>query len=220
MNSLVIKDISFGYKKSKVINNLNLQLNSGLNVLLGSNGSGKTTLIKLLVTIYNPDGGSISFNNISYKNETEIKKHISYVPQVFDGYKNLKVSEYLDFMNSFNKTKDKIQIDELSFDVGKYSNKKLKELSEGMKKKVLIVGALLMGSDIIILDEPTSGLDKIGREELKNILVKVSENNPDMIILYSTHIEEDIAQQVSKIVELSNGEIDFEGTYKEYKGIN
>ena len=219
MKKLIVNNLSFSYRGVNILKNISFELLPGLNVLLGANGSGKTSLIKLLVTIYRPDTGELNLSGVSYKNDLEIKKNIAYVPQVFNGYKNLKVKEYLGFMNSFNRDKKVYTTENEIFGIDSFLNKKLKELSEGMKKKVLIYGAFLRRAGIIILDEPTSGLDKESRSELREILIKISKENPELIVLYSTHIEEDIFSEVSNIIELKDGEIYYNGNLENYEEI-
>lgn len=217
MSILKVENLEFSYRKNKVLKSLTFDLHPGINVLLGSNGSGKSTLIKILVTILKADKGDLSLFGISYENVLEIKNNIAYVPQVFDSYPNLRVREYLDFMKSFNKENNYESLIGQNFGIGDFSNKKLKELSEGMKKKVLIYGAFLMGSNFMVLDEPSSGLDKSSRGELREILSEITKENKDIIILFSTHLEEDIFSGVRKIIEISDGQISFDGGLEDFK---
>lgn len=87
-----------------------------------------------------------------------------------------------------------------------------------MKKRVIIAGALSLKPKLILLDEPSSGLDKEGREELRKIYEHIKTNYPQVIILYSTHLEEDIFQCVDKIVEVKEGKIIFNGDLESYRG--
>ncbi len=214
-NILSIKDLSFSYRRKNFIENMTLDLEEGINVLIGHNGSGKTTLIKILATIYKVKAGEIFLNDISYKNLDQIKKLIAYVPQKFNSYDNIKVKEYIDFMSGFKSSNPDEYLN--LFGINEYKDKKLKALSEGMKKRVIIAGALSLKPKLILLDEPSSGLDKEGREELRKIYEHIKINYPQVIILYSTHLEEDIFQCVDIIIEVKEGKIIFNGDLESYK---
>lgn len=126
-NILSIKDLSFSYKSKAFIENMTLDLEEGINVLIGHNGSGKTTLIKILATIYKTKRGEIFLNDISYKNVNQIKKMIAYVPQKFTSYDNIKVQEYIDFMSKFNSSNPEEYLK--LFGINEFKDKKLKALS-------------------------------------------------------------------------------------------
>lgn len=201
-NILEIKNLNFSYKKTNIIRDSTLKITSGINLLLGENGSGKSTLIKLLATIYKPSSGEIILNNISYKNEFKIKENIGYVPQKFNSFEHIKVKEYLEFMKSFNKSKP---IDLSLLQTDSFNNKYLHELSEGMKKRVLVCAALSMNPKVILADEPTSGLDKNGRVNLRNLFSLINRNYPEKIIIFSSHLDEDFYEDVNSVLKIKNG---------------
>lgn len=213
-NMLRVENLNFSYNRKSFIEDMSFTLNSGINVLLGHNGSGKTSLIKILGTIYHPNSGIISLNGVNYKKSMEIKKMIGYVPQKFNSYENVSVLEYIDFMCSFKSS----SVDEYIniFEINNFKNKKLKNLSEGMKKKVLIAGALALKPKLLIADEPSSGLDNTGRKELREIYKEIKKRFPDTIILFSTHIQEDVFEEVDKIIEIDSGSIVFDGNLNTY----
>ncbi|MDO5028643.1 MAG: ABC transporter ATP-binding protein [Bacillota bacterium] len=214
-SKLSIKNLNFSYKGKAFIENLTLDLDPGINVFLGPNGSGKTTLIKILATIYKAKSGAIFLNNIDYKDVNKIKNQIAYVPQKFSSYDDIKVEEYIDFISFFkdSKKEDYLNI----FGIREYKDKKIKTLSEGMKKKLVIAGALALKPQLILLDEPSSGLDRESRAELREIYKYIKATYPQTIILYSSHLEEDIFQEVDQLVEIENGKIVFSGDLATYK---
>lgn len=165
-NILKAKDIYFSYKKGDIINGASFEITSGINLLLGENGSGKSTLMKILGGIYKASSGEIYLNDISYKDELEIKKNIGYVPQKFNSFQNIKVEEYLSFISSFN---DHGNIDLTLLEIDNFKDKYMRELSEGMQKRVLVAAALSLNPKVILADEPTSGLDKNGRIKLRKL---------------------------------------------------
>ena len=203
-NILKAKDIYFSYKKGDIINGASFEITSGINLLLGENGSGKSTLMKILGGIYKASSGEIYLNDISYKDELEIKKNIGYVPQKFNSFQNIKVEEYLSFISSFN---DHGNIDLSLLEIDNFKDKYMRELSEGMQKRVLVAAALSLNPKVILADEPTSGLDKNGRIKLRKLFSIINEKFPEKIIIFSSHLDEDIYDDVNFIYEVKNGKV-------------
>ena len=215
--SLIIDNLSFSYGKNEIFANYNMELQNGINVILGANGSGKTTLFKILATIFEPKKGAIILNSLDYKSK-EYRKHIAYIPQNFDIYPNLKVNEFLEYVAQikYNYSHKQIvnEIDRISAatDIIDFLDKKMKDLSEGMRKRVGIAQALIGDADLIIADEPTAGLDPEQRNKFNIVLKKIMTNK---IFLISTHIIEDIKEYYDHIITLSNGNISFSGNYRQ-----
>lgn len=215
--NLTIDNLSFSYGKHNVFSNYNLKLESGINVLLGANGSGKTTLFKILTTIFEPKKGMICLNGFQY-NTKEYRKHISYIPQIFDIYPGLKVRDFLGHIAQLKYQYSKEKIEEeitrvsAAADITDFTNKKMKDCSEGMRKRVGIAQALLGDADFIVADEPTAGLDPEQRNKFNMVLKRIP---ADKIVLISTHIIEDIKDYYDNIIILSEGKITFQGNYEE-----
>ena len=92
---LKIKNISKYYGSLQALDKVTLEINRGVYGLLGPNGAGKTSLMRILSTILNPDEGEISFHNLNWKDQNEVRKYIGYLPQKFSLYKRLTVYEAL-----------------------------------------------------------------------------------------------------------------------------
>lgn len=218
MNKLEIKNIDFSYGKHNIFDNLTMDIHSGINVILGPNGSGKTTLFKMLAAITKPKKGTIHLNRISYDN-SDIRNYLSYVPQNFDIFPNIKVKDFLYYIGNIKTGKKKTELkEEISraveqTDIGDFTNEKMKNLSEGMRRRVGIAQALIGDPKLIIADEPTAGLDPEQRAKFNLLINSLSK---DIIILISTHIIEDIQFFSDKIFVLSNGKVKFNGSYKEF----
>lgn len=217
MNKLEIKDVSFSYGRNIVFEHFSVELESGINVFLGHNGSGKTTLFKMLASITLPQKGDIFLNGQSYK-ETDLRKQLSYIPQSFDVFPNITVN---DFLRYIGKVKLGSQPDVIQKEIGKaveltdvseFLDKKMKKLSEGMRRRVGIAQALIGDPPLLIFDEPTAGLDPEQRARFNSTLRKIS---GDKIVLMSTHIIEDIKNFSDNIIILSKGAMTFQGSYDE-----
>lgn len=214
MNKIVIKGLSKSYDgKKDALNSLDLVIPNGMFGILGRNGSGKSTLMNIIATILQPSKGTVTINGIEIKNSQKIRQMIGYLPQDFDFYPNMKVSEvlyYLGFLSKINQTDFDKYVDLILRKVNliDYKNKKVKSLSGGMKKRLGIAQAILHGPKVIIVDEPTAGLDPEERVRLRNLLSDLAENK---IVIISTHIVSDIESTCNRIAILDKGSLVYKG---------
>ncbi|MCG2235444.1 ABC transporter ATP-binding protein [Staphylococcus epidermidis] len=214
MNEIVIKGLSKSYDgKKDALNSLDLVIPNGMFGILGRNGSGKSTLMNIIATILQPSKGTVTINGIEIKNSQKIRQMIGYLPQDFDFYPNMKVSEvlyYLGFLSKINQTDFDKYVDLILRKVNliDYKNKKVKSLSGGMKKRLGIAQAILHDPKIIIVDEPTAGLDPEERVRLRNLLSDLAENK---IVIISTHIVSDIESTCNRIAILDKGSLVYKG---------
>ena len=214
MNEIVIKGLSKSYDGRKdALNSLDLVIPNGMFGILGRNGSGKSTLMNIIATILQPSKGTVTINGIEIKNSQKIRQMIGYLPQDFDFYPNMKVSEvlyYLGFLSKINQTDFDKYVDLILRKVNliDYKNKKVKSLSGGMKKRLGIAQAILHDPKVIIVDEPTAGLDPEERVRLRNLLSDLAENK---IVIISTHIVSDIESTCNRIAILDKGSLVYKG---------
>ena len=208
---LEIKNISKRYGELKALDNVSFKINNGMFGLLGPNGAGKTTLMRTITTLLPIEEGSITYDDIQWQNGDEVRKIIGYLPQHFSIYKNLKVYEALEHMAILkNVDNAKEEVSSVLNKVNLYSDKdkKIKELSGGMLRRVGIAQAILGNPKILVVDEPTAGLDPENRIKFRNLLRDISK---DRIIIISTHIVEDIENTCNEIGILKKGELLFSG---------
>lgn len=214
MNKIVIKGLSKSYDgKKDALNSLDLVIPNGMFGILGRNGSGKSTLMNIIATILQPSKGTVTINGIEIKNSQKIRQMIGYLPQDFDFYPNMKVSEvlyYLGFLSKINQKDFDKYVDLILRKVNliDYKNKKVKSLSGGMKKRLGIAQAILHDPKVIIVDEPTAGLDPEERVRIRNLLSDLAENK---IVIISTHIVSDIESTCNRIAILDKGSLVYKG---------
>ena len=214
MNKIVIKGLSKSYDgKKDALNSLDLVIPNGMFGILGRNGSGKSTLMNIIATILQPSKGTVTINGIEIKNSQKIRQMIGYLPQDFDFYPNMKVSEvlyYLGFLSKINQKDFDNYVDLILRKVNliDYKNKKVKSLSGGMKKRLGMAQAILHDPKVIIVDEPTAGLDPEERVRLRNLLSDLAENK---IVIISTHIVSDIESTCNRIAILDKGSLVYKG---------
>lgn len=207
--SLEIKKINKKYGDQDALINVSFSLKKGDIVgFLGPNGAGKTTLMKIITSIIKPDSGDITINGYdTQKNEISTKRQIGYLAENNPLYKDMLVTEYLDFVASLyeiENKKDKVK--EIIKKTGLESEikKKIEELSKGYKQRVGIAAALVHDPNVLILDEPTTGLDPNQLIEIRKLIQEIGQ---EKIVLLSTHILQEIPKICNHIIIINKGRI-------------
>lgn len=178
------------------VDNLSLEIFRGeVFGLLGKNGAGKTTTIKMLTLQLKPTAGKIFFENLPPEgNELKIKSLIGLVPQHLNFDQDLTVEENLELharLHHLPKIERQQRIDELLkfVELESVRNSFIKKLSGGMKRRLLIVRALIHRPKILFLDEPTVALDPQVRRRIWE-LIRELKSQGITIILTTHYIEE------------------------------
>jgi len=195
-NQIALKDISFSLKKGDIVG------------FLGPNGAGKTTLMKIITSTLKQDKGEVYiYGNNTISDEIKTKNDIGYLAENNPLYKEMNVTEYLDFIASIYNLKNKKDlISDLILKTGleKEKNKLIENLSKGYKQRVGIASALINNPKVLILDEPTTGLDPNQLVEIRNLIKDVGK---EKIVLLSTHILQEIPKICNHIIIIKEGEI-------------
>ncbi len=195
------------------LDNVTFQLEKGYIMgFLGKNGAGKTTTLKSILNLVNPDSGNIYIFNKNIKEyELEIKNNIGFMFGGFEYYRNCKIRNVTKVLTKFYKDWDNKKYFEYIglFEINE--NKKVRELSAGMKVKLSITYALSHNAKLIIFDEPTSGLDPIARDELLDIFRDIVSDG-EHSILFSTHITSDLDKCADYITLIKSGKTLFTDT--------
>jgi ABC-2 type transport system ATP-binding protein len=201
------------------LDNVNLEIRSGLFGLLGPNGAGKTTLMRILTTLLRPTRGSARvFGHDVKADASTVRSLLGYLPQDFQTYDQLKAREVLDYYAILNgmveRKQRRTRIDEVLTLVGLADkrNQRAGQLSGGMYRRLGVAQALLTDAKLLIFDEPTAGLDPAQRVRFRNFLGELSR---DRIVILSTHIVADIGSVCDKLAVLNHGRIAFEGACRE-----
>ena len=173
---------------------------------IGRNGAGKTTTLKSILNLVHPDAGSVRILGMDYlNNEDKIKRQIGYAVGGINYYKREKLKDIVAITRIFYDNWDKEAYRHYLAAFKLDENKKMIELSEGMKVKFYLTLALSHHAKLLILDEPTSGLDPVSRDEMNEIFRKLAEK--DTAILFSTHITSDLEKCADTITYIKNGEL-------------
>jgi ABC-type multidrug transport system ATPase subunit len=196
---------------------INFELAPGVVGLLGPNGAGKTTLLRILTGLLEPTRGQVSLGGVKVTagNLSEYRRQVGFLPQDFNAYPGFTAEQFLDYWAMKRgigpPTVRRAEVESLLARVGlaEHANRKVRDFSGGMRKRVGIARALLGAPPIIIVDEPTTGLDLESRHAFRDTLLTVAS---DRIVVFSTHIASDVESTAHLILLLYGGHLLFSGT--------
>lgn len=202
--SFSLKDVSFSIKPGEIMG------------FIGRNGAGKTTTLKCIMNLLHYESGSIkAFEKDMTANELENKQRIGFALSELNYYPNRTIKQLMNVTKRFYKNFDEKKFEDVCKVFNLDANKKLEELSSGMKVKYSVAIALSHKAELLILDEPTSGLDPVSREEVMDIFREIVKSG-DRAILFSTHITSDLDKCASNITYIHDGRIVFTGKKKDF----
>lgn len=179
---------------------------------VGKNGAGKTTTIRLILNMIPRDGGSVEvFGMDNLLMEKAIKQDIGVVFDDIFFVDSWRVMDVERAVKGFYEKWDHTLYRKYMADFDLKADKRVGELSRGMKMKLMLAVALSHQAKLLILDEPTSGLDPVARDELLDILSDYISDG-EKTILFSTHITSDLEKIADYITLIDNGRIFYTGT--------
>lgn len=207
MNILQVEGLRKEYPEF-TLDNVSFSLEPGYIMgFIGRNGAGKTTTMKAILNLIKKDGGTVMVDGLDFsKNEIACKKRIGFIMGEFDYYKQSKLKVIADVVKRMYDEWDEEAYRGYLKRFGLSDEKKVKELSAGMRVKFGITLALSHNAKLLILDEPTSGLDPVSRDDLLDVLREVIEDGTRSI-LYSTHIISDLEKCADYITYIHEGRI-------------
>ncbi len=202
--SFSLKNVSFEVKPGEIMG------------FIGRNGAGKTTTLKSIMNMIHYESGNISaFGLDMTEHELENKQRIGFALSELNYYPNKTIRTLMDVTKKFYKNFDEQKFNEVCKLFNLDVNKKLEELSSGMKVKYSVAIALSHKAELLILDEPTSGLDPVSRDEILDIFREIVRNK-ERAILFSTHITSDLDKCASHITYIHDGSILYTGAKNDF----
>lgn len=209
---LQLKDISYQYEKTPLLENLNLHLaDHEILCLLGKSGSGKSTLLRIIAGLEKPDHGDIFWNGVSILNVPPFKRNFGLMFQDYALFPHLTVFENIAFgleMNKVNSEKIPPIVEKLLKQVGmeSFANRKVTELSGGEQQRVALARALAPQPHLLMLDEPLGALDHTLRVSLLAELRRILGEN-GIPSVYVTHDQDEAFSIADRIALLHDGVI-------------
>lgn len=207
MNILEIVNLNKTYPTFK-LENVSFALEPGYIMgFIGSNGAGKTTTLKSIMNLVIKDSGTVrAFGRDFTENENAAKQKIGFMMGETDYFPKHKLRQITDVVRRFYPGWNEAAYRDCLRRFGLDENKKVDELSSGMRVKYNLTLALSHNAELLILDEPTSGLDPVARDELLELFQQLIEDG-SRSILFSTHITSDLDKCADFITYIKNGKI-------------
>lgn len=207
MATIKISNVSKKYGDTFAVDNISLNIEENkIYGLLGRNGAGKTTLLNIINNRIFADYGVISIENKSLSEDKKNLGKIYFMTEQNLYPEAMKIKELFNWTKEFYPSFDMQYALELSKKFGLNINKRIKELSTGYSSICKIINTMASGAEILMFDEPVLGLDANHRELFYKELMESYIEKPKTVIL-STHIIEEVAQLLEKIVILKDGKI-------------
>lgn len=208
------------YDQVMAVNDVTLNIYTGITGLLGPNGAGKTTLIRLIMGLLRPDRGEIKVFGEHIWNNYLINHRIGYCPDYDAFYETMTGFQFLvnmAMLNGFERSKAENRALELLNVVDMIDNKdkKTSAYSKGMKQRIKLAQSLLHDPDLILLDEPLSSMDPIGRHNTIELIRRLEQDGKSVIV--SSHILHEIEAMTDNIILINNGRILAEGNVHEIR---
>lgn len=208
MKNLIVDNISKEFKGKVALHNCSFTADPGSCVVLcGGNGAGKSTMINIIAGISLPKEGTVYLGETNLKqNRREYLGHVGYMPDDYRAQDTLSIREFLMFYASIRHV-SKERVEEVMEIIGLTEQRTalVKNLSKGMKQRLLFGQSILSDPPLLIMDEPTNGLDPYWVDRFLEILNNLRQNRK--IILFSTHMMDVAAEIGTEILFMKQGKI-------------
>lgn len=210
--TVVCSAITHRYGPRRALADVNWTAGPGMTAILGRNGAGKTTLLRSIVSLIFPSEGRITVDGHDTRRDTGwVRRHVGYLPQEFLPFPELTVHEFLDYIAALaggNAGTDTARLITLTH-LERYANTRTSRLSGGTRRRLGVAQALVGRPSLLVVDEPTTGLDPEERVRLRQLLAELA---TETTVLLSTHLVEDVAALVDRVLVLDEGSLVFDGS--------
>ncbi len=217
---LSVKNLTKNIDGKPIVEEISFDLEDGeILGFVGPNGAGKTTTLRMLACCTAPNSGTAALNGLDLVNDDlEIRKRIGYLPEVPPLYEYMKVRTYLTTiarLKGIPKNKQIMEVDrtiERCY-IGDMAKREIGKLSKGYRQRVGLAQAILGDPELLLLDEPTSSLDPGQISEMRDIIREASGKS---MVIFSTHILQEIQHLCDRIVLIKNGKVRYQGRLDRY----
>lgn len=208
---LELKNIVKSFGTTKILDDISISIqNSEIVSILGASGSGKTTLLNLILGIYTPDSGSITFDGNDITNTAMQERGFNIVFQDYALFPNLNAYKNITYgLRNYKDCSTKDEVDSLIelLDLKDHLDKKIDMLSGGQKQRVALARTMVMKPKILLLDEPLSALDGVIKESIKEKIVTIAKDFKLTTIIV-THDPEEALTISDKVLIINKGKIE------------
>jgi ABC-2 type transport system ATP-binding protein len=219
-HALTLHGVTKRFGSFTAVSELSLEVPKGcIYGFLGQNGAGKTTTIRMVMSIFHPDSGTISV--LGHPDAAEVKDRLGYLPEEKGLYKKMKTAEivaYFGKLKGMDRSTANLKAKELltRFGLGDWLDKRCEAMSKGMGQKVQVLGTIIHEPELVILDEPFSGLDPVNRDTMRDIILDMKRQG--RTVIFSTHGMEQAEQLCDYVMMIHKSKLQFAGTLRQVKG--
>ncbi len=210
-------EVTQGYGKRIVLDNLSIEFDEGVTALVGPNGAGKSTLLRTLATDFIPRSGTVTYGDVPIVGRRAVRKArrmIGFLPQGFTADPSFTVMDlvrYAAWLREADTSDSSTSAAIASVGLTGQERSKIKSLSGGMKQRAAIAATIVGAPPVLVFDEPTVGLDPEQRIYFREVLSQFS----DHVVILSTHLIEDVVLAAGRVAILASGKIIFDGRPEE-----
>ncbi|MEO0480845.1 MAG: ATP-binding cassette domain-containing protein [Planctomycetota bacterium] len=218
-DALVLDRVTKRFGDFTAVDDLSLRIPSGsIYGFIGPNGAGKTTTIRMVMSIFYPDEGSIEV--LGNDRSEAVKDRLGYLPEEKGLYKSMKVKEIVSYFGQLKgigrRDADARAEDLLTrYGLGEWLDKKCQALSKGMGQKVQLLGTLIHDPELVILDEPFSGLDPVNMELMRETILDMKREG--RTVIFSTHVMRQAEEICDRLMMIHKSKKVLDGTLAEIK---
>ena len=202
-----LEGVSKSFGQVVAVDDFSLRVPSGcIYGFLGPNGAGKTTIIRMIMSIFYPDAGSVEV--LGHQNPLAVKDRLGYLPEEKGLYKKMRVGELVAYfgrlkgMDGQKAEKRAVELLE-QFELGEWQDRRCESLSKGMGQKVQLLVTMIHEPELIILDEPFSGLDPVNSDVMRDAVLQMKREGKTVV--FSTHIMEQAEQLCDYVMLIDKG---------------
>ena len=222
-SSISASGVSKRYGSIEALDDVTVAIDGLATGLLGANGAGKSTLMRALLGLVRPDAGSLTILGLdAARDSRDIRRRVGYMPEgeclPRDPSAHVFVV-HLAELRGLPRRAAVLRASEVLFQVGleEERSRPIGTFSTGMRQRVKLAQALVHGPELVVLDEPTAGLDPAGREEMLQLVRRLS-LDLGVRVLLSSHVLEDVARTCDAVVVLRDGHVVTSGLLDELRG--
>lgn len=218
-DALIVEHVSKRFGDVNAVDSLTVRVPRGcIYGFLGPNGAGKTTTLRMVMDIIRPDAGAIRV--LGRDSVRQAKDRVGYMPEERGLYEEMSVAEVLDLLGRLKglsiaevtaARQEWLSIVELTA----WADRKVQDLSRGMRQRLQFVAAILHRPELAILDEPFSGLDPVNLDLIKGCVSRLCEEGTTIVL--STHMMEQAESLCDYILLINNGRKLLDGTLDEIR---
>ena len=219
-HALTLQNVTKRFGTFTAVDDLSVQIPTGcIYGFLGQNGAGKTTTIRMVMSIFHQDSGTISV--LGHPDAAEVKDRLGYLPEEKGLYKKMKTAEIVAYFGKLKGMDPKTANDKARelltrYGLGDWLDKKCETMSKGMGQKVQILGTIIHDPELVILDEPFSGLDPVNRDVMRDTILDMKREG--RTVIFSTHVMEQAEQLCDQVMMIHRGRLQFAGPLSQIKG--